>query len=222
MKKRGRPCAVAGTTNPGEKAATRGNRSPLARASEIAYDAPSEKPPTATRDGSTATRANTHSRARSRNAMSSPNVPRMASQVPSRESGASTATPVSSAIGPTRRSMPAPAWVAPCRKTISGSGPSGALAGRCRIASRPRAKPSAPLAAEVATPVRGRAVSLAPSRPSAGRVAARQPSLNVTPSAARLLFTPKRRRLIFTSLTLTEDVVPRKDELRTSATNGDI
>src|SRR5262245_60585620 len=38
-------------TNPGEQATTRGNRSPLARPSEIAYDAPSENPPTASQDG---------------------------------------------------------------------------------------------------------------------------------------------------------------------------
>src|SRR5205814_1153318 len=62
-KNRGCPCTGAGMTKPGENAATRGNRSPLARPSEIAYVAPSEKPPTVTRAGSTASRANTWSRA---------------------------------------------------------------------------------------------------------------------------------------------------------------
>ena len=80
-------------TKPGENAATRGNRSPLARPSESAYDAPSEKPPSANRAGSTASRANTCSSARFRNATSSPNPSRMASHVVPRESGASTATP---------------------------------------------------------------------------------------------------------------------------------
>ena len=98
---------------PGENATTRWKRSPLINPSERAYVAPSENPPTATRAGSTATESNTRSSARSTNITSGPKPPRMASQLEARESGASTATPASSAADPRRRSTASPRPPAP-------------------------------------------------------------------------------------------------------------
>ena len=45
MKIRGRPWVTGGAAKPGEKASTASTRSPLARPSDSAYEAPSEKPP---------------------------------------------------------------------------------------------------------------------------------------------------------------------------------
>ena len=55
----------------------------------VAHDAPSENPPIAIRRASTETLAKTRSSARFRKTMSSPKLPRIASQVTPRDSGAS-------------------------------------------------------------------------------------------------------------------------------------
>ena len=106
----------------------------------------------------TATVSNTRSRARFTNATSRPKPPRIASQLESRESGASTATPASSAAEPSRRSTPWPVPPAPWNRTTSGSEPPVTFGGSRRIASRGRSSPSprSPVA-DVVTPARGRA-----------------------------------------------------------------
>lgn len=59
MKTNGRPERGPGTTNPGEKAKMRENRSPLVNPTDSAYEAPSEKPAMARRPGSAEKYSNT-------------------------------------------------------------------------------------------------------------------------------------------------------------------
>lgn len=129
MKRRGLPSGVPLITKPGENATTLRNRSPLIRPSEIAYEAPSEKPPIAVRAGSIATVSKTRSKARFNETTSLPKLPPMASHVELRELGASTATPASSCVVPRYENMSSALCVAPCNITSRGTGDWSAVFG---------------------------------------------------------------------------------------------
>ena len=187
MKTRGLPCGVPSTTKPGEKATTRRNRSPLTRPSESAYVAPSENPPTAIRAGSTDTVSNTRASARSMNATSGPKPSRMASHVESRESGARTATPASSAAR--RRGEVRLRRSRRRRASMTNSGSAGRWSSLAAGGSRPRLR-SRPSARDLSRMWRrrraGRAVSL-PSFACDGSLfdLARVPNANDVERAAR-------------------------------------
>ena len=151
----------------------------------------------ATRAGSTDTRSNTCASVRLTNVTSGPKSPRMASQVESRESGARTTMPASSAAAPKRLSTRSPLPPAPCKRTSSGgSGARGALAGTWRIASRLRSRPSARVpSADVVATARGRTVS----RPSFGgddSLSTEQASPSASDVKAPPAIAVKRRRVM--------------------------
>jgi hypothetical protein len=121
----GRPRRTPGTMKPGENATMRPNKSPLVSPIDRAYEAPSLKPWTETRAGSTAKAWKTLASASSRKATSSPYEPRMTSHVAPRASTPSSSTPSSSADATNGPTPARPSPPAPWNLTENGAGTSG-------------------------------------------------------------------------------------------------